>query len=291
VGGEADLTVPNFVPLYPSRLPDGEDDFEVGLERFSKDAVEAFLKIERPPAAPTGMAPVVSRTDGASLVAASHHAGDMHFYSIGEFYKAVQRGLEYLEQELSAQGKTLFVGEEARQITAEYYYSGGGEVIAVNDLATAREAIRIISEQGEGLGGEIFDKEGELAHYRRFEQLLLGRYYQPGDRGGEPTGPELEVEWDEVYPVKSSPVRLADYPDGSELKAAVEAFNASYAGFLNLLTRAYRGERELLIEAVPYMFRLRDRMTQIMRHPLPGASGVNAAPTFEVPGASAGGPP
>ena len=33
----------------------------------------------------------------------------------------------------------------------EYYYSGGGELIAVTDLESARAAIRLISEQGEGL--------------------------------------------------------------------------------------------------------------------------------------------
>jgi hypothetical protein len=286
VGGDPDLTVPNFVPMYPSRLPDGEDDFEVGLERFSEDAVETFLKIERGPEAPTGAARLVSRdTDGRRPhLAATHHAGDMHFYSIGEFYRAIEDGLVRLESELSAEGKSLFVGAEDRQVTAEYYYSGGGRVIEVKDLRTARAAIRLISEQGEGLGGEIYDKTGELAHYRRFEQLLLGRYYQPGDRGEAPTGPKLEVEWEEVYPIKTSPVRLADYREGSELGAAVADLNESYAGFLRLLTKAFTGQRELLMEAVPYMFRLRERMNQIMRNPMPGADGLNAAPTFEVPG-------
>ena len=30
------------------------------------------------------------------------------------------------------------------------------------------------------------------------------------------------------------------------------------------------------------MFRLREQMTRLMRNPIPGLDGVNAAPTFEV---------
>ena len=51
-GGTPDLTGPGFVPSYPAYLPDGEDDFQVDLQRFSPDAVETFLKIERPGKAP-----------------------------------------------------------------------------------------------------------------------------------------------------------------------------------------------------------------------------------------------
>ena len=52
VGGTPDLTQPDFVPAYPAYLPDGEKDFQVDLQPFSKDAVKTFLKIERPAKAP-----------------------------------------------------------------------------------------------------------------------------------------------------------------------------------------------------------------------------------------------
>ena len=48
VGGTPDLTAEDFVPAYPSHLPDGESDFEVGTRAFSRETVESFLKIERP---------------------------------------------------------------------------------------------------------------------------------------------------------------------------------------------------------------------------------------------------
>lgn len=282
VGGTPDLTRPDFVPDYPADLPDGETDFQVDLQRFSEDAVNTFLKIERPAKAPDEESRLVRRHRAdAPLFAVSPGDSDLHFYSIGEFYEEIRRGLEYLQEKAAKDGGDLFVGDAARQVTPEYYYSGSGEVTAVKDIESARAAVLLIAEQGEGLGGRIYDGEHELAHYYRFQQLRIGRYYQTGDKPEDPTGPPLDIDWEAVYPVKKS-ARLGDYPNGSELHAAAVEFNESYADFLSLLTRAYTGQPELLLEAVPDMFRLREKMNQLIHNPIPGMDGVNAAPTFEM---------
>lgn len=52
----------------------------------------------------------------------------------------------------------------------------------VTDLGSAQEAIRLIFEHGEEIGGGLLDYEDEIAHYFRFEQLLLGRYYRSRER-------------------------------------------------------------------------------------------------------------
>jgi len=75
----------------------------------------------------------------------------------------------------------LFVGDPALQITPEYYYSGGGEVVPVTDITSACAALRLIAEQGEGVGGRIYDVERELAHYFRF-QAAPARALLPGRR-------------------------------------------------------------------------------------------------------------
>ena len=204
--------------------------------------------------------------------------GEEHFYSIGEFYKAIEQGLELLHAQM---GDKLFSGDPARQITPEYYYSGGGGLFAVTDLASAKAAIALISEQGEGMTDAIFDEEGEIAHYYRFQQLLLGRYYQAGDTPGHPSGAPLAVDWDAVFPVKAN-ARLADYPEGSALRAGAEEFNRVYAGFLALMTKAFNGEPSLFVDAVGDMFRLKELSYQLMRQPLPGQPGLHAAPTFEI---------
>ena len=114
-----------------------------------------------------------------------------------------------------------------------------------------------------------------------FQQLDLGRYYQKGDEPGQPSGPPLHIDWGAVYPTLMNP-SVDDYPAGSELNAAAREFNESYAGFLAFITRAYTGQPDLLLEAVWRMFRIRDDMNRLIRNPLPGRPGVNAAPTFEV---------
>jgi len=291
VGIKPDLTQDGFVPRYPATLPDGEQDFQVSLQPFSKAAVSTFLKIERPAKAPSEQSRLVRRSPRLAahphthLLAVHPRDPEMQYYSIGEFYEEIIRGVRYLHAQYAAHGKELFTGDPRRQVTPEYYYSGGGEIVAVTGLDSALAALRLIAEQGEGLGGGIYDDEGELAHYYRFQQLEIGRYYQKGDQPDHPTGPPLDTDWEAVYPVLKD-ARLADYPENSELHAAAAAFNQAYAEFLEFLTQAYNGQPELLIEAVWRMFRVRDAMLQLIRNPVPGANGVNAGPTFEIGAAS-----
>jgi hypothetical protein len=279
VGGKPDLTGPDFVPTFPAYLPDGEDDFEVSRQRFCKDAIDMFLKIERPGPAPTEEDRVKPKKDKAkpNLASLPDDPG-LRFFSIGEFYVEIDRGVVALHEQL---GQALFKGDRSLQVTPDYYYSGGGEVIPVHDLKSARRAINLIAEQGEGLGGGIYDDESELAHYFRFKQMLDGYYYQKGDSADKPTGPELAIDWDAVYPIKTN-AGLADFPDGSELHAAALDFNVLYADFLGLITRAFNGQPQLLIDAVAGMFRLRDKANLLIRNPIPGSDGVNGAPTFEL---------
>jgi hypothetical protein len=280
VRGEPDLTKPGFVPRFPVVLPDGEDDFLVHLRPFGHQAVDTFLQIERPGQAPAEQHRIVAQKMADDVLAAVPGEPGLKFYSIGEFYEEIIRGINYLEDRARERGETIFTGDPARQATPEYFYSGGGEIIPVTNRDTAIRALTLIAEQGEGLGGGIYDAEDELAHYYRFEQLKLQRYYQPGDQPGTPTGPPLTVDWQAAYPVKEDP-RLRDYPKDSELRAAATEFNEQYASFLATLTKAYNGQPGLLLEAVWEMFRIRDTMTRLIRNPIPGRPGLNAGPTFE----------
>ncbi|MEU0886119.1 ferritin-like protein [Lentzea sp. NPDC005914] len=282
IGGKPDLTRPGFVPSYPAYLPDGEDDFTVDLRPFSPEAVEAFCKIERPGEAPGGRSRLLPESDSTRpLLVSSPTVEGMRFYSIGEFYEEIIEGLE----KVAAVDPGLFCGDPARQVGPEYFYSGGGSVIPVFDLDSALRALRFIADQGEGLDSGIHDADGELAHYYRFRQLQFGRYYEVGDHPDAPTGPPLSITWDDVYQVKVS-ARLTDFPLGSELAAAASRFNTEYGRFLALLTRTFNGRPSLMQDAVGYMFRLRDEFTRLVRNPLPGSNGLNAAPTFEIPAAA-----
>ncbi|MGD0110069.1 MAG: ferritin-like protein [Rhodopila sp.] len=290
IDGKPKLSDSGFVPSYPAYLPDGERDFEVHLQAFSQDAVATFLKIERPSMAPKPEMRLMARSDrrAQSFLAASLNEPELYYYSIGEFYRAIEQGLIHLEQSAQASGKTIFIGDPAKQVTADHYYSGGGRLFPVTNLETGRYAINAIIAQGEGEDRGIFGPDGELAHFYRFNQLKHGRYYQksddPGPKGGPvpvPTGPELKVDWTAVYPIKTD-AKLADYEPGSETYAAAVAFNTAYAAFLGLIEQAFNGQPDRLNEAVPMMFGIRNKVNQLMRNPLNDGSVYNAAPTFEI---------
>lgn len=298
-----DLLRPGFVPVYPTHLPCGLDDFEVHLRPFSAAAVETFLQIERPAKAPSEDQRIMPldwsfamASEGAArpserelteLVESGAFLGAVpgdpakRFYSIGEFYEEIIRGINYLEDKAREQGETIFTGDAARQVTPEYFYSGGGDVIPVTGRDTAVRALTLIAEQGEGLGGGIYSGEDELAHYYRFMQLKSNRYYKRGDPPDDPSGPELHVDWRAAYPVKVD-IKLADFPDDTPLMAAARAFNESYARFLITINSAFNGQPDLLLNAVWEMFRIRDEMTRLVRNPLPGHPQQNAGPTFEI---------
>ncbi|WP_051812474.1 ferritin-like domain-containing protein [Streptomyces sp. NRRL S-340] len=303
VGGTPDLTKPNFVPNYPTRLPCGPDYFEVHLRPFSQEALDTFLKIEKPVEADTEEDRFVP-VDWAALGLTSNGAAPSseklaeleesgatfglvpgepteRFLSIGEFYEEIIRGINHLEDQARKAGKTIFTGDPARQVTPEYFYSGGGDVIKVTGRDTAVAALTLVAEQGEGLHGGIFDSQDEIAHYYRFQQLEKGRYYQKGDEPGEPSGPDLNVDWDAVYPVKPD-IKLADLAGDPEILAAAREFNQFYATFLTSINLAFNGQPDLLLKAVWEMFRMRDSMHRLVRNPLTGHPGANAGPTFEL---------
>jgi Ferritin-like len=286
VGGKVDLTTPGFVPDMPTYLPNGETDFMVSRAGFSKSTIEMFLCIERPASTKkdgllkSGRGLIKRPPNRIALLpkVKSEDEEELHFYSIGEFYEAIGTGLEKICKELGEE--KVFSGDPAKQITPEYYYSGGGEIIPVYDLATATAAIRLIAEQGEGFEGEILDYEDEISHYYRFDQLMKGRYYVAGDAAGHPTGEPLQVDWNAAYPVKTN-VKLADIPEGSEAHAAAVAFNDQYKAFLASLTDAFDGKPEKLLPAVGDMFHIKNKALELIRNPIPG-SDEHAAPTFEV---------
>lgn len=282
VGGSPDLSGPDFVPAYPTHLPDGERDFEVSVRPFSPEAVATFLRIERP----DSLSPDIdfvqrARSARALLPGVTDDAGaELHFYSIGDFYQEIHRGLRALHDELAQRGEDLFVGDRARQIDETFRYGGGGEVIAVTDLASAEAVIRLICTQGEGLGGGVYDEEDELSHYHRFEQLVLGRYYRSGDTPGRPSGAAVSADWSRVYPILTDAC-LDDFLEYPRLHEQALNFAASYQGFLGLLSRAFNGRPDLLDGAVGEMFRLRTLAMDLMSQPI-GDGPIHAAPVFRL---------
>lgn len=262
IGGSPRLNHPEFIPKYPTFLPHSDDAFHVNLEKFSKHSIETFLRIERPakPSAP----PQLSR-----------------YHSLAQFYAAIELGL----RDLSAEH--IFTGDASRQVTPEHYSGGSGEVTPVTDLASALLALEEITGQGEGVDHTIWEgdpeKFGEVkepAHYFRFNEIYREQRYTAADTlTSGPSGTQLTVQWDQVYPMRPNP-KMANYPHDSALWRKTHAFNRSYTALLDELHTALNGDPRRLTRAVSGMYDLKRQAVELMKTPV-GDGAMTAGPSFE----------
>jgi hypothetical protein len=262
IGGSPAIDHPRFVPNYPGYMPHSRDSFLIGLEKFSPSSLETFLKIEMPvkPEAPPQ---------------------DDRYDTIGQFYAAIEEGLKRL-----CAGDAGFVKDHSRQVTAEAYYGGGGKLITVTNLDSALAALEQIVDQGEGIQHTILDGDALVhgtagyAHYFRFKEIALGRYYARQDAVDDPpSGEPLAVDWDGVYDMQPNP-RAGAYPPGSALRRKADAFNQTYSELLHKLHTAFNGEPAALMKAVALMYDLKYLAIELMRIPT-GRDGQTAGPPFE----------
>jgi CDGSH-type Zn-finger protein len=267
VGGQPRLDAPHLLPPHPRPLPHGDRSLELSLAPFGPEALETFLRVERPapPSAP---------------------AESDRYETIGQFYDAVEQGLRSLCARLGEQD--VFCGDPARQVGNAHFRYGGGRLIVVDCLASALAALEEIVEQGEGTArGEVWDGDedmfhpdrDEVAHYFRFQELRLGRRYQRGDtpRSG-PTGEAVVVDWEGVRPMRRNP-RLTDHPEGHSIRVAQEEFNHTYCAVLHLLEQAFNGSPRMLAVATGTMYALKAQAEALMQ--MPEDDGRTAGPTFD----------
>ena len=218
IGGSPKFDYDGFIPSFPTPLPHGDGSFLINLGKFSPDGVKTFMNIERE-----------AETE--------EEPSDDNYHSIGQFYAAIIAGLESCCETLGEE--KVFTGDPSWQLTEETtYYGGAGHLIGVSDLASALAAMKEIVEQGEGLDhASVFDgdqnmfhpERGEVGHFFRFQEILEGRLYQPGDTAETgPTGEAFEVDWDAVHNMRLNP-DINDYPEGSPAREKMEAnFSSPY---------------------------------------------------------------
>ncbi|MFI5627423.1 ferritin-like protein [Nocardioides sp. NPDC051685] len=268
VGGSPTLDAPEMLPPYPHPLPHGDRSVDVHLVPFGPEALDLFLRIERP-----------------ATVDAPPQSDE--YQTIGQFYAAIDAGLHTLCAQLGEEN--VFSGDPARQIGELHLRGGGGEVLPVVDLKSASAALAEIVEQGEGAARtkvwdgdrDVFHPDrDEVAHYYRFQELRLGRRYQTGDTPQSgPTGEEIAIDFDGVAPMRHNP-RTTDYPPGSPVRVAQEEFNQMYSLLLYLLEQAFNGDPSQMQDAVGAMFGLRKQAMALMKMPT-GDGKTTAGPTFE----------
>ena len=269
VGGQAKVSAKDFVPRYPGCLPHSDKAFKVHLLPFSREAIDTFMRIERP------------ERSTAKPKADNYH-------SIGQFYAAIIEAMQRLEARAKRAGKTIFTGKHSRQIHGEsWYYGGGGAPIAVVNLQTAIKAVHEIMEQGEGFDHTIMDGDNqfgqvdELAHYYRFYEVRKGRRFLATDEPRHlPTGPEIPVDWDAAHPMAPNP-KMKKYRKQPQIHRLMLAFNQKYMRLLRALDTAFTGKPHALRDAVPLMYELKYAAQALMAIPSGRKDGTTVGPSFE----------
>ncbi|MEU3297578.1 ferritin-like protein [Streptomyces longwoodensis] len=267
VGGQPHLDAPHLLPSHPRAMPHADPSIELSLLPFGQKALQMFLRIEQPA-----------------------HPGDPaegdHYETIGQFYDAIEKGLRHLCAELGE--NQVFTGDPARQVAGGPFAHTAGHLSPVTDLASALTALEEIVEQGEGAArAEVWDGDPDLSHpetkavshYYRFQELALGRRYQPGDTPESgPTGDAVTVDYDGVRPMRPNP-RLADHPEGSAIRTAQAVFNQTYCKLLQQLEQAFNGNPAMLGMSVGTMYALKGQAQGLMA--MQGDDGLAVGPTFE----------
>ena len=276
IGGSLRLTG-EHIPRYPLQLKFqgrtfGDRQFEVDLAPFTKLTVETFMAIEQP------RAPKAALLDFQKITIPE--------YTIGEFYDRIVALLEALDD---GKGPPLFVGDPSVQISEDYYWSAGGKPVVVKDIGSAKAALHIVIQQGEGssesVGGDDpppFGESQEVAHYYRFREIYCERRYASSDKPGtDPTGDPLPVDFSTVYPIKINAIS-ADYV-GTPLAALNDDFNRQYTGMLIQLEEALNGNPKTLYTAIMNgMHGLSELAIKMMAMPISSDEGApHGCPTFE----------
>lgn len=274
VGGQPIINRPEFVPNYPSKLPEGiRPDVTLGLERLTLPLVKnTFMSLEAPhdPLDPARLKR--ARHDPHLLLA---DPGGLHYEwveykdTIGEFYRALEADIEALDE-------GAFVNDRARQL--DY-----APVIVVTDRKSALEALRLIVDQGEGTDKDPFEKNTAVpAHFYRFEEIVRGRrLIRTPDGTARFDGDPVVFDQASVWPMIPNTKR-ADIEDGTQAADRLDAFNGAYWRLLNALHDTFNGDPKRFNAAMGLMYEVKATALRLVETPVPGArGGVTMGPSFE----------
>jgi len=277
IGAAPHLHRPNF-PILSRWYPSG---VQIALVPFGERALRHFIYLERPEGmdlddaegfAAVGQAQPL--TDGDSLMAVPED-----YQTVGHLYRGIEQGLERLVDRRGEGG--VFIGPPEAQATTEVFE--WAELTAVTDLGSARAAIELIVEQGEGARGDWRN-----AHFGKFVALLDDYLAtRAADPGFEPARP-VEPAYVRRPPDVEAETMLITDPLTAEV---ADLFNAVYETTLQALSRYFVHSGESAEQVTTLATVAKHLMNWVMR-PLgsvlttlpvgPERPGVLAGPAFEI---------
>jgi hypothetical protein len=278
VGASSSMGRPNF-PLPRHAYPAG---IRMALLPFSEESLRHFIYLERPEgldmADQDALAAVEKAVPLPPVSDDDINPRLQDFNTISELYRSIELGLERLAERLGE--ARLFVGPPDAQATPKHFRFA--ELLPVTDLASARAAIEVIVEQGEGARGDWRE-----AHFGRLvivlDELLDMRDAEPGF---EPSRPVLAALVREREDGLEMPIIGDPFTSRS-----VDLLNASYEVILQVLARYFAHTDEsddqlgVLADAAVGLMRLVIKPLGGLVTRLPVSfdyPGRTAGPTFEL---------
>ncbi|GAB6041215.1 ferritin-like domain-containing protein [Endothiovibrio diazotrophicus] len=281
------VIVPISAEAFPTFIPRGDPNTTpyIGLNPATTEVYrEVFMGIETP-------APYEAPAERRNI------------QTIGQFYKAIEQGIEYLEKEARKEGKTIFHDADGYTQHQNYYFGrGGGRIIPVTDLDSAKLAIQQIVQQGEGAvaPGETLVPTEAWGAYNHYGMRMDGQY---GPILGNPPR-ELShyfkfkmvadglMPLPAIYPIANvgNAVAVGNHEVDPCAEALGRAFNHIYSLMLRCLEHSFRagGEAQrFYFEAVaPFMHSFLPGLANaMMQTPIwkdaSASVGPNAVPTWE----------
>jgi hypothetical protein len=226
IGTGPHLGRPNF-PVPPRAFP---AKVQISLMPISERALRHFAFLERPEGTDItdaeGMAALEEawRSEEIDEDAIGPIVAD--FETISHLYRSIEDGLTTLAERMGEE--RLFIGPADAQATGEHFWFDA--LVPVTDLASARQAIETIVEQGEGARGDWRE-----AHFGRLvtmlDEFLAARAADP--------------DFDPARPVLLSRVRPLESGEPMPLVTApfsvrcVDLLNAVYEVVLEVLARYF----------------------------------------------------
>lgn len=226
-----------FIPAYPSLMmhrynPKDKDGEEIllSLDKLSTEQVSTFRRIEMP-----------DDVKPDAVTFAVHPEAVGQYTSLGAFYRSIEQGFI----DLDGKGEIQWAGyDDVRKQYKRAFWNefGNGKPIRVFNLETARQALNIIIEQGEGTLKDhehIKVKRGieDFTHYEKFLRI------ERGEEGiGAVDGDQHEISIDDpeaTWPVVSDP-SVDDFDDQPGVHSLMTLFNAAYCYTLCLLDELYQ---------------------------------------------------
>jgi hypothetical protein len=153
-------------PNFPIRCQWYPPDVRLALVPFGEEALRHFMFLERPDNIDLEDADAFAAVCECRPLTATPStlmAAPQDFHTVGHLYRSIEHGFARLVERYGE--AEVFVGPPRAQASPAVF--GWPELVAVTDLASARTAIELIVEQGEGAGGDWRE-----AHFGRFSAIL-----------------------------------------------------------------------------------------------------------------------